>query len=60
MHTLDATIYPPLAGGCHCARDTGRAIRDAGFEIEREERVAFKLSSLTSTIPHILGAARRS
>jgi ubiquinone/menaquinone biosynthesis C-methylase UbiE len=59
QRVLDATIYPFLAGGCHCARDTGAAIGRAGFEIEREERIAFKPSLLAPVIPHILGAARR-
>ena len=59
QRALDATIYPFLAGGCHCARDTGAAIAGAGFEIEREERIAFKPSRLAPAIPHILGAARR-
>jgi hypothetical protein len=59
QRALDATIYPPLAGGCHCARDTGTAIRSAGFAIEREERIAFKTSPIVPAIPHILGAARR-
>ena len=54
----DATIYPHLAGGCHAARDTGAAISNAGFQIEREERIAFKPSALVPAIPHILGAAR--
>ena len=58
QRALDATIYPTLAGGCHCARDTGAAISDAGFRIEREERIAFKPSPLAPAIPHILGAAR--
>jgi ubiquinone/menaquinone biosynthesis C-methylase UbiE len=57
---LDATIYPRLAGGCHCARDTGTAIRHAGFQVEREERIAFKTAQLGPAIPHILGVARRS
>jgi ubiquinone/menaquinone biosynthesis C-methylase UbiE len=56
---LDATIYPYLAGGCHCARDTGTAIERAGFQIEHQERIAFKPSPLTPAIPHILGAAAR-
>jgi ubiquinone/menaquinone biosynthesis C-methylase UbiE len=55
----DATIYPSLSGGCHCARDTGAALREAGFQVEREERIAFKPSPLMPSIPHILGAARR-
>jgi ubiquinone/menaquinone biosynthesis C-methylase UbiE len=56
---FDATIYPRLAGGCHCARDTGTAIRQAGFQVEREERIAFKTARFGPAIPHILGVARR-
>jgi ubiquinone/menaquinone biosynthesis C-methylase UbiE len=58
QRALDATIYPSLAGGCHCARDTDAAIRDAGFDVEHEERMAFKPSPLAPAIPHILGLAR--
>jgi ubiquinone/menaquinone biosynthesis C-methylase UbiE len=58
QRALDATIYPSLAGGCHCARDTGAAIRDAGFEVKSEERIAFKPSPVVPAIPHILGATR--
>jgi SAM-dependent methyltransferase len=58
QRALDATIYPSLAGGCHCARDTAAAITQAGFEIERQERLDFKPSPLVPAIPHILGAAR--
>jgi ubiquinone/menaquinone biosynthesis C-methylase UbiE len=57
---LDATFYPPIAGGCHAAHDTGEAIRQAGFQIEREERIAFKPSPMLPAIPHILGAASRT
>jgi ubiquinone/menaquinone biosynthesis C-methylase UbiE len=57
---LDASFYPPIAGGCHAARDTGEAIRQAGFQIEREERIAFKPSPMLPAIPHILGAASRT
>ena len=32
VERLRQTIYPHLAGGCHCARDTDTAIRDAGFQ----------------------------
>lgn len=59
QRALDATFYPPLAGGCHSARDTGRAIGQGGFQVEREERIAFKPSLLLPAIPHILGVARR-
>ena len=60
QRALDATIYPPLAGGCHCARDTHTAILDAGFKMDHEERIAFKPSPITPSIPHILGTARRA
>jgi ubiquinone/menaquinone biosynthesis C-methylase UbiE len=60
QRALDATIYPPLAGGCHCARDTRAAILRAGFRIEQDERIAFKPSPLMPSIPHILGTARRA
>jgi hypothetical protein len=59
QRTIDATFYPHLSGGCHSARDTGAAIRQAGFEVEREERIPFKPSRLLPPIPHILGVARR-
>jgi ubiquinone/menaquinone biosynthesis C-methylase UbiE len=58
QRALDATVYPSLAGGCHCARDTGAAIRDAGFTVEHEQRIAFKASPIVPAIPHILGSAR--
>ena len=57
QRALDATIYTPLAGGCHLARDTGAVIRQAGFQIEREQRIAFKASPIVPAIPHILGVA---
>jgi ubiquinone/menaquinone biosynthesis C-methylase UbiE len=59
QRALDATVYPFLAGGCHCARDTGAAIRDAGFQIQREERFPFKGSRVAPAVAHILGTARR-
>jgi ubiquinone/menaquinone biosynthesis C-methylase UbiE len=59
QRALDATVYPFLAGGCHCARDTGAAIRDAGFQVTHEERVAFKGSRIAPAVAHILGTARR-
>lgn len=57
QRALDATVYTPLAGGCHLARDTGAAIRQAGFQVDREQRIAFKPSPMLPSIPHILGAA---
>jgi ubiquinone/menaquinone biosynthesis C-methylase UbiE len=58
QRALDATVYPSLTGGCHCARDTGAAITEAGFRVEREKRIEFKPSRLVPPIPHILGDAR--
>ncbi len=45
-------IWPKLGAGCHPARDTGRAIEEAGFDTERSRRVVF------NGLPHILGLAR--
>ena len=59
QRTLDATIYPFLAGGCHCSRDTGVAIRQAGFEVREEKRVVLKSGRLAPAVPHILGVALR-
>ena len=59
QRALDATVYPFLAGGCHCARDTGAAIRAAGFQVQREERFGFKGTRISPAVAHILGAARR-
>lgn len=51
-----AGIWPRLAGGCHCCRDTLRAIRDAGFLLERTRSIDVGPSWLL-TNPHMLGAA---
>ena len=53
-------VTPPLAGGCHPDRETGRAITEAGFEIERCRRFSFRQSPLDLPVaPRILGVARR-
>jgi ubiquinone/menaquinone biosynthesis C-methylase UbiE len=57
---LAGKVTPHIAGGCHPDRDTGRAIGDAGFEIERCRRFSFRQSPLDLPVaPRILGAARR-
>ncbi|MER5992262.1 class I SAM-dependent methyltransferase [Streptomyces viridosporus] len=33
QRALDRTVWPPLAGGCHLARDPVGALREAGFEL---------------------------
>jgi len=53
-------IWPALGGGCHPARDTGAAIKAAGFTIERQERFDFRAGPLEPRIPYILGIARRA
>ncbi len=45
-------IWPKIGAGCHPARDTGRAIAQAGFTAERSRRLTFK------GIPLVLGRAR--
>jgi SAM-dependent methyltransferase len=39
QRVLDRTVWPPLAGGCHLARDPVAALRDAGFELGPYRRV---------------------
>ena len=60
MRFADATFWPRVAGGCHCARDTASAIGEAGFGIERLQRFIFRGATLEPPIPHILGCARAS
>ncbi len=53
-------VWSRLGGGCHLARDTEGAIRDAGFEVERCEHFTFAPGFLQKLGgPHILGVARR-
>lgn len=59
QRAADATVWPRLAGNCHMARDTERAIRAAGFEIESNRRFSFPPRPVSPPIPHILGRARR-
>jgi ubiquinone/menaquinone biosynthesis C-methylase UbiE len=53
-------LWPLVAGGCHPTRDTLAAIETAGFRVERSRRFPYSPSRLIPSIPHILGAARRS
>jgi ubiquinone/menaquinone biosynthesis C-methylase UbiE len=53
-------LWAQLGGGCHLARNTEQAIRDAGFEIERCEHFEFAPGFLQKLGgPHILGVARK-
>ena len=56
---LAGRVTPRLAGGCHPDRDTGRAIEEAGFTIERCRRFVFRNSLLDLPVaPRIVGVAR--
>lgn len=55
----DLTFWPLVGGGCHMARDTTRAIAEAGFAIEEHDRFQFSPGAPVPALPHILGVARR-
>jgi ubiquinone/menaquinone biosynthesis C-methylase UbiE len=59
QRALDATVYPPLSGGCHLARDTVAAIERAGFEIRSCRRFPFGPAAHGPQVAHILGTATR-
>jgi SAM-dependent methyltransferase len=50
-------IWPTMAGGCHCSRDTVASIRGAGFEVESVRAIDLGPAWL-ATNPHVLGRAR--
>ncbi len=61
QRAADATIWPFVAGGCHAARDTLRAIERAGFLVEHCRQFDFRPTPMVApATPRILGAARRS
>ena len=49
-------VWPRLAGGCHCSRDTIGAIEAAGFRVEHERSVDFG-PAWNITNPHLVGSA---
>ena len=49
-------VWPRLAGGCHCARDTLAALVEAGFRVADARRVDVGPSWLI-TNPHVLARA---
>jgi ubiquinone/menaquinone biosynthesis C-methylase UbiE len=58
---LAGLVTPHVAGGCHPDRDTGRAIEQAGFRVERCRRFVSRECLLELPVaPRILGAARRA
>lgn len=59
---LQRALAPGLAkvfGGCRADRDTGRAIEQAGFRIERNRRFLIRTLNEVPAAPRILGVARR-
>lgn len=54
-------LWPLVAGGCHCGRDTVAAVAAAGLEVERCREFSFLPSRMAPpiTAPHVLGMARR-
>jgi SAM-dependent methyltransferase len=40
QRVLDRTVWPPLNGGCHVAREPVAALRDAGFELGPYRRMS--------------------
>ena len=58
LQLLDRSgLWPRLGGGCHPARDTVTAIKDAGFTVLRCERFGFAAAPWQPRIPHVLGSA---
>jgi ubiquinone/menaquinone biosynthesis C-methylase UbiE len=54
-----STLWPRIAGGCHAARDTLRAIEDGGFAVGAVRRFDFSPGPPLPAVPHILGRATR-
>lgn len=50
-------VWPLVAGGCHCGRETVRAIAAAGFRVDPPRSVEFGPAWL-HTNPWVLGTAR--
>ncbi|MFE4607235.1 class I SAM-dependent methyltransferase [Streptomyces niveus] len=60
QRALDRTVWPKLMGGCHTARDTLAAIREAGFEFGAYRALRVPESGpLLPTSPCVLGVAYR-
>lgn len=61
QRALDRTLWPPLNGGCHLARDPIAALRAAGFELGPYRRVMMPEHGPTLPTSYcVLGAAWRS
>ncbi|AZM51425.1 SAM-dependent methyltransferase [Streptomyces sp. WAC 01529] len=60
QRVLDRTVWPPLFGGCHVARDPLAALREAGFELGPYRRVLVPAKGPRLPTSYcVLGTARR-
>lgn len=60
QRALDATVWPPLGGGCHVSRDTLSAIAGAGFTVTQSEAFRFPVTQIPlPASPHVWGIAVR-
>lgn len=50
-------VWPAVAGGCHCSRDTVASLREAGYEIEKVRTIKLGPAWML-TNPHLVGVAR--
>jgi ubiquinone/menaquinone biosynthesis C-methylase UbiE len=55
---IEKTFWPRVGGNCHPARDTTRAIREAGFEVQQMRRFLWRPMPVSPKMPFILGRAR--
>ncbi|MER5211935.1 class I SAM-dependent methyltransferase [Streptomyces sp. NPDC002838] len=60
QRALDRTVWPPLNGGCHLARDPVAALREAGFELGPYRRMLMPEKGPTLPTSYcVLGTAWR-
>ncbi|MDC2960018.1 class I SAM-dependent methyltransferase [Streptomyces gilvifuscus] len=60
QRALDRTLWPPLSGGCHLARDPIAALREAGFELGPYRRLLMPETGPTLPTSYcVLGTAWR-
>jgi len=60
QRVLDATVWPPLGGGCHVSRETLATIAGAGFTVAQSGAFRFPQSRIPPpAAPHVWGIATR-
>jgi ubiquinone/menaquinone biosynthesis C-methylase UbiE len=57
VQDLITPVWKRFGGGCHPNRDTGKALRQAGFSVDCE-RFGFRPAPWFPPVPHLLGTAR--